>query len=92
MQIVDLLDVLAISYGDPWTFYAHLGVIVLPFPYFAKISRGDWVIAKLNEATNNNLRRWKDPVVAANGLELEQTQSGNIVGGRDGVEGLESVS
>ena len=92
MQIGDLLDVLAISCGDPRTFDAHFGVIVLPFPYFAKISRGDWVIAKLSEAAGDNLRRWKDPVVAANGLQLEQTQSGNIVGGRDDVEGLESVS
>jgi hypothetical protein len=38
------------------------------------------------------VRRWKDSVVTANGLELVQTQSGGVVGGRDDVEGLEFVS
>ena len=92
MQVADLLDVLAISYGDPRTFDTHFGVIVHPFPYFGKTSRGDWIIAKFHEATRNEVGRWNNPVVAADGLQLLQTQSGNIVGGRDDVEGLESVS
>ena len=91
MQIVDLFDVLAISYVDFWTFDTHFGVIVLPFPYFGKASRGDWVIAKLGEATGNNVRRWQDPAVATNGLQLVQTLSGDIVAGRDDCEGLWSL-
>ena len=70
MQIADLFDVLAISYVDPGTFDAHFGVIVHPFPYFGKASGGGWVIAKFVKATRNNVRRWQDPVLAANGLQL----------------------
>ena len=88
MQIADLLDDVAISYGDPRTFDTHFGAIVFPFPYFGKASRGDWVITKLGEATSNNVRRWQDPAVAADGLQLVQAQSGDIVGGRDDGEGL----
>ena len=88
VQIVDLFDVLAISFGDPRTFDTHFGVIVHPFPYFATSSRGDWVVAKLGEATSNNVRRWQDPAVAADGLQLVQTQSGDIVSVWDDGESL----
>ena len=91
MQIAGLFDVPTISYGDPRTFDTHFGVIVLPFPYFGKASRGDWVIAKLGEATDNNVRRWQDPAVATNGLQLVQTLSGDIVAGRDDCGGLWSL-
>ena len=70
MQVADLLDVLAVSYGDPRTFDTHFGIIVHPFPYFGKASGGDWIIAKFDEATRNEVRGWNDPVAAANGLQL----------------------
>ena len=70
MQIVDLFDVLAVSYGDPWAFDAYFGVIVHPFPDIGEASRGDWVIANFDEAASNDVRRWQDAVVAANGLQL----------------------
>ena len=57
MQIVDLLRILAIFYGDLWTFDTYFGVNVLPFPYFTKASIGDWAIAKLGDTTSNNVRR-----------------------------------
>ena len=69
----DLLDVLAISYGDPRTFDAHFGVTVHPFPYIGKASRGECVISNSGEATRNDVRRWQEAVVAADGLQLVQT-------------------
>ena len=87
MQIVDLLRILAIFYGDLWAFDTHFGVNVLPFPYFTEAPIGDWAIAKLGDATSNNVRRWQDAVVDVDGLQLVQTQSRDIVGGRGDGEG-----
>ena len=88
MQIVDLFNVLAISCVDPRAFDTHFGFIVHPFPYIGEASRGDRIIANFGEATGNNVRRRQDAVVAADGLQLVQTQSGDIVSGRDDGEGL----
>ena len=91
MQIVDLFNDLAIPYGDLRAFDTHFGVIVRPFPHIGEASRGDWVIADFCEATDNDVRRREDPVVAADSLQLVQTLSGNVVGGRGGAEGLWSL-
>ena len=91
MQIVDLFNDLAIPYGDLRAFDTHFGIIVRPFPYIGEASRGDWVIADFGEAADNDVRRREDPVVAADSLQLVQTLSGNVVGGRGGAEGLWSL-
>jgi hypothetical protein len=70
MGIVDLLDILAISNGDLRAFDAHVDVIVRSFPYIGETSGGDRVITEFDESASNDMRRWQDPMVAANGLQL----------------------
>ena len=70
MRVVDLLHVLAIHYGDPRAFDAHFDVVVHRLPNIGEASRGDWVISNSGEATRDNVRRWQNPVVAADSLQL----------------------
>ena len=70
IPITNLLDVLAIPYRDSRVFDTHFGAAVRAFPHIGKIRRGDWVIPNSNKTTRNNVRRWQDPVVAADGLQL----------------------
>ena len=68
--MIDLFDLPAILYGYLRAFDTHFDAVVLPFPYVGETSRGDWVFANFDEATSNDVRRWQDPVVAADGLQL----------------------
>ena len=70
MQTVHLFNVLTICGGDLGAFYTHFGVIVRPFPDIGETSRGDWVIANSDEASGNDMRRWQDPMMGANGLQF----------------------
>ena len=91
METAHLFNVLTITDGDLKAFYTHFGAIVNPFPYICEASRGECVMVKFGEATSNNVRRWQDGTVAADGLQLVQTQSGDIVGGRDDGKSLWSL-
>ena len=66
--ITDLFDLQAIFSINPWIFDTHSDATVRSFPHIGKSSRGNWTIANSGETTANNIRRWKDRAVAADGL------------------------
>ena len=55
MPITDLLDMLAILYGDPRVFDTHFDTFERAFPHIGKICRGDRVIANSDKAARNNV-------------------------------------
>ena len=55
MPITNLLDMLAILYGDPRVFDTHFDTFERAFPHIGKICRGDRVIANSDKAARNNV-------------------------------------